>query len=46
MRVSRHFSPTSPFAGFSITSMCSIPLMMFAAFPMLVIAAQTAAWAH
>src|SRR2546427_443215 len=43
MRVSRHRSPTSPFAGFSRTSMCSIPLMISEAFAMLVIAAQIAA---
>ena len=43
IRVSRHRSPTSPFAGFSSTSMCSMPLMISAAFSMLVIAAQIAA---
>lgn len=42
-RVSRHFSPTSPFAGLSRTSIFSIPLMVSEAFSMLVIAAQIAA---
>ena len=42
MRVSRQRSPTSPFAGFSTTWIFSIPLMISAAFAMLVIAAQTA----
>ena len=44
IRVSRHLSPTSPFAGFSTTSMFSIPLMVSEAFSMLVIAAQIASW--
>src|SRR5262245_405309 len=43
MRVSRHLSPTSPCAGFSTISIFSIPLIVFAAFSMLVIAAQIAA---
>ena len=43
VRVSRNFSPTSPFAGFSRTSMFRIPLMVSVAFSMLVIAAQIAA---
>lgn len=43
IRVSRHLSPTSPFAGFSRTSMFSIPLLVSEAFAMLVIAVQIAA---
>src|SRR5262245_17588851 len=43
MRVSSHLSPTSPFAGFSRTSMFLIPLIISEAFSMLVIAAQVAA---
>ena len=43
IRASRHLSPTSPFVGFSRTSIFSIPLMVSEAFSMLVIAAQIAA---
>src|SRR5262249_34116761 len=43
IRVSRHLSPTSPFAGFSTISIFSIPLMISEAFSILVIAAQIAA---
>ncbi|UUZ49771.1 hypothetical protein LP420_06185 [Massilia sp. B-10] len=42
MRVSRHFKPTSPLAGFSRISILSIPLMKLAAFSMSVMAAQIA----
>jgi hypothetical protein len=40
--VSRHLSPTSPFAGLSTISIFSIPLMIVAAFAISVIAAQIA----
>src|SRR5262249_30803479 len=44
IRVSRHRSPTSPFAGFETISILSMPLMTSEAFSMLAIAAHVAAF--